>query len=429
MVSRRGLEVVVVGDGIAGYTAAAEIRRLKPQANITLIGAEKLPPYSACALPDYLAGYQPREGVFISSLASMEGIKVIKGQVVEAIDTARQEVHAGGKRLTYDRLILATGSIAPVPSVPGAELHGNFTLKTLGDADAIRAWGGSKAVVVGSGAVGVETSLALRERGLEVTLVELLDHILPAAFDAEASCLLQAELEKHGIRVLVGEKVLAVEGRNRVSGVSTTCGRIGCELVIWAVGAQPRVALAREAKIDIGELRGIKVDHHMATSVPNVYACGDCVQTWDPLLKRPTLSLLWATAKEQAVVAASNCVGEERLYLGSLGVLVEEVGNVTAVAVGFTEAGLKDVSDIEVSTAQDASGYWKLITKDDQVLGLQFVGNLQGVGAVMAWMKRGTGLTAARKVLESPVYLKGAPWYYQGARFVARTSARSCSLV
>ncbi|MGI6285734.1 FAD-dependent oxidoreductase [Neomoorella humiferrea] len=416
----RDLQIVIIGDGIAGYTAARQLRHLAPEVPVTLIGAEKTQPYSACALPDYLGGYLSKENIFLPPFHGLDGIKIWKGIAAEGFDPKDQRVSAGRQRLPYDKLILATGSVALVPPVPGTRLAGNFTLKTLADVEAILAWEGKSAVVVGSGAIGVEASIALRKREIEVTLIELLDRILPTAFDLEASRLFQKEIEKHGIKVLVGEKVVGVEGKDRVTGVKTSQGLITCDMVIWAAGVRPNTALAQDAGLEIGQFRGIKVNKEMATSVSNIYACGDCVETWDRILKRPGLSLLWASAKEQAAIVAHNCLGTApREYPGSLGVLIVEAGDVTAVSAGFTEAALKDVGETTISTDMNDKGYTKLITKDGRILGVQFVGSLQGAGAVLAWMQKGTTLSAAREVLSNTIYLKGAPWYYQAARFVS----------
>ncbi|MDN5345049.1 MAG: hypothetical protein PWQ18_1163 [Clostridia bacterium] len=422
MGSYKDLKIVIIGDGIAGYTAARQIKRLAAEAPVTLIGAEKVPPYSACALPDYLAGYQGREGVFLPSFLELEGVEIRRGTLAEGIDTGEQRVKVSGQWLPYDRLILATGSVAIIPPVPGAGLPGNFTLKTLKDVDAILAWGGWAAVVVGSGAIGIETSLALREKGFEVTLIELLDRILPTAFDLEPSRLLQAEVEKHGVRVMVGEKVMEVKGQERVTGVGTTGGDIPCDLVIWAAGVRPNITLGREANLEIGQFRGLKVNAALATSAPYIYACGDCVETWDRVLQRPGLSLLWASAKEQAAVAASNCLGIAREYPGSLGVLIEEIGTLTAVSAGFTEASLQNmpgIGAINVLKGKDACGYHKMLVQGEKIVGIQVVGHFRGAGAVLAWMQKGTPLAAIREVLDNPVYLSGAPWYNQAVRLVS----------
>ncbi|MEA4901578.1 NAD(P)/FAD-dependent oxidoreductase [Desulfitobacterium sp.] len=408
--------IVIIGDGIAGYTVASRIHSLAPRTKVTLIGLEKVPLYSACALPDYLHGYQAREGIFVPELPGIDKIKLLKGTVVESIDVKQQKVKAGQQWIDYDKLILATGSSALVPPVPGAKIPGNFTLKSLADVEKIMAWGGRSAVVVGSGAIGVETSMALKERGLDVTLIEMVDRIMPTAFDLQASRILQAAVEKHGVKVLVNEKVMGVEGTDQVTGVTTTQGTIPSDLVIWAAGVRSNTVIAQEAGIKTGSLRGIKVDERMQTSEPNVYACGDCVQIWDRLLQKPTLSLLWASAKEQAEVAASSCLGFERVYQGALGVMIEEIGGVTAVSAGFTETSLKDADNLVVCERNNSNGYYKVIYTEEKILGVQFVGYYRGAGAVIAWMKNGVSPRQIQDVLNHESLFKGAPWYHQAER-------------
>jgi NADH oxidase (H2O2-forming) len=411
-------KIVIIGDGIAGYTAARRMRSLAPNADVTLIGAEAVPLYSACALPDYLHGYQTRERVFIPDLPEARALQVHKAVMAESVNAESQTVTFNGQAIPYDKLILATGSVAVIPPVPGAEIPGNFTLKTLSDVDKIIAWGGRSATVVGSGAIGLETSMALRARGLDVTLIEMLDRIMSTAFDKNAARILQSVAEGHGVRILTGEKVLGVEGAERVAGVATTQGRIDCDLVVWAAGVRPNNVLAREAGIEIGSCRGIKVNDRMETSVQNIYACGDCVEVWERVLHRPALSLLWASAKEQAEIAACNSLGIERIYQGALGVVVEEIGDLTAVSAGYSESSLED-EDIkfDVHESNTEQGYYKIICDHEKILGVQLVGCCGGAGAVIALIKKEASPQQVLDVLHDEISLKAAPWYYQAARF------------
>lgn len=407
--------IVIIGDGIAGLTAARHIRRLNQNAKVTVIGAESVPLYSACALPDYLHGYQDRDGVFVPPFPELSKVKVIKNQIVDKIDREIQRVHMGDEYIDYDRLILATGSNAVVPPVPGAKIPGNFTLKTLGDVERIMDWGGHSAVVIGSGAIGVETSMALRARGLRVTLIEMVDRIMPTAFDSAASQILQNSLEKHEINVLVNEKVLGVEGTEKVRGVMSTRGSIDCELIVWAAGVRPNTSLAQDAGIQIGNFRGIKVDDQMRTSDPRIFACGDCIETWEQVLGKPALSLLWGSAKEQAEVAARNALGMEKCYPGALGVMIEEIGGQLAVATGYTESALVDIPH-RVQEDQNNLGYYKVIYNDEKILGFQMIGNTVGSGAVISWIKKGANPKKILEILNDPKSLQSAPWYGAAAR-------------
>lgn len=408
--------IVIIGDGIAGHTAARYITAVRPKTKVTLVGAEVQGPYSACALPDYLAG-RPRSGIFLPPFPAAGRVTVITGAVAEGIDPANREINVAGSPLPYDKLIIATGSRAFVPPVPGADLAGNFTVKTLRDVEDIMAWGGKAAVVIGSGAIGLETAMALRERGLDVTVVEMLDRILPTAFDKPAAEQLARELEAHAVAVRVSRKVLAVAGDVKVASVRTDAGDLPCDLVIWAAGVRPNADLATQAGLEIGRLRGIKTDAFMATSVPDIYACGDCAETFSRLTGEPALGLLWGAAKEQAVVAASNCIGEQRQYPGAFGVMIEIIGSLTAVSAGFTASAPNAPAGVEAEEESTAEGYRRLVTAAGKIIGVQLVGDCRGAGAMIAAVRKGLPRAAITAVLANPVERKRAPWFQNAARF------------
>ncbi len=408
--------IVIIGDGIAGHTAARHIAAARTETKVTLVGAENEGPYSACALPDHLAG-RPRSGIFLPPVPERGKVEILAGTVADGIDPAGRLVSVAGSQLPYDKLIIATGSRAFVPPVPGSELPGNFTVKTLRDVENISAWGGKAAVVIGSGAIGLETAMALKERGLAVTVIEMLGRILPTAFDQPAADQLARELEAHDIAVLVSRKVVKVAGDAKVTQVCTDAGDIPCDLLIWAAGVRPNTDLAAQAGLEIGRLRGIKTDASMATSMPDIYACGDCVETFSRLTGEPTLSLLWGAAKEQAVVAASNCSGEPRQYPGAFGVMIEIIGSLTAVSAGFTASAPNVPADVEVEDAWTPGGYRRLVTAAGKIIGVQLVGDCRGAGALIAAVKKGLPSTAIAAVLANPVERKRAPWFQSASRF------------
>ncbi|NLC77824.1 MAG: FAD-dependent oxidoreductase, partial [Clostridia bacterium] len=230
--------------------------------------------------------------------------------------------------------------------------------------------------------------------------------------------LLQRQVEGAGVKVMVGEKVTGVKGRKKVTGITTGNAELACDLVVWATGVRPNTALAKQAGIEIGQLGGIKVNDKMETSIEHVYACGDCVQVWDQTFGKPCLSLLWASAKEQAAVAAANCLGEPRSYPGALSVVIEEIAGLTAVSVGATEDALRNAfacEDFTVQEQETQAGYLKVIADSQRILGAQFVGNYQGAGAVAAWMRQGISPEEIKGVLANREQLKWAPWYAHGA--------------
>jgi len=217
------MQFVVLGNGIAGITAASTIRRLRKEASITIVTKEPYPAYSACILPNYLCGEIDKKGVFIKYFSdySKDNINLILSQKAVAIDVDRKNVLLESGNIRYDKLIVSTGSEPIMPPIKGIDKMGVFTFKSLDDVDSIFNWHSRTVAVVGSGPIGVEASIALRQRGCEVFLIEVLERILPQVFDDDSASLVKGILESHGISVFTREIVTEIIGTNIVRGVIT----------------------------------------------------------------------------------------------------------------------------------------------------------------------------------------------------------------
>jgi len=297
---RIAMSVVILGNGVAANAAASAITASGRDLPITMVSAEAHPHYSACVLPHYLSGEIARERVFLKTAAdyAREGISTLFGHRAVAIDIGERRLLLEDRSLRYDKLILASGSKPAVPPIEGVDKEGVFTFKSLADADALASYGGETAVVVGSGPIGIEASIALKKRGWRVFLVELLDWILPRVFDREPAAMLQEILEREQIEVLTGERVVRILGEGRVSGVATARREIACDLVLMVAGMVPEVELARRAGLEVGGLGGLATDEHLLTTGADIYACGDCIEARDVVSGERTLSLLWHNARE-----------------------------------------------------------------------------------------------------------------------------------
>jgi len=321
-------KIVIVGNGIAGFSAASAARRMDARCELTMVSAESAPLYSACVLPEYISGKIPRDKTFVKTLKDYEhlNIKTHFGREVKEIETSARKVFLeNGSRLSFDKLVLATGS----ESISfGEQREGVFRIKTLADADALLEHTGTKAVIVGSGAIGIEVAVALCFRGYDVTIVEMLDHVLPLGLDKKGAERVKTLLEENGIQVRVGERATGIQGGACVEGLATEKEELECDTLVWAVGMRPRVDLIKNAGVTLGEMGGIPVDKNMETSIPGIYACGDCVESLDMLTGLPGLSLFWHNANRQGAVAGYNCVGVRREYSGSQNLLnVDIFGN------------------------------------------------------------------------------------------------------
>ncbi|NLU50378.1 MAG: NAD(P)/FAD-dependent oxidoreductase [Syntrophomonadaceae bacterium] len=404
--------IVIIGNGAAGNCAATAIRKHRPDLELLMISHESLPAYSACALPDFLAGWVERNRLFIREERDYARLAIDTrfGQEVVALDTAGRKVVLERERIPYDRLILATGSRAIIPPVEGSHLPGNFVVKSVLDAEAILRHGPNNVVVVGSGNIGVEVAEALQVRGCRVTLIEMMEHILPRAFDAEPAGRIAGLLARQGIEILTGQKVLKVGGAEKVASVYTEDGEMPCDTVVWAAGVKQNVEIARAAGINIGRLGGIMVNSFMETNIDRIYACGDCIESTDILTGRQTLSLLWPNAKRQGEVAGLNCIGRQVKYEGSLNVVVEELYGTIVVAIGLTSRDLAG-ENLGVLEEEGEDWYYRALVVDDRIMGFQSVGITSGIGVVTALMKKRTPVSEIRRIMADPVLARKVWWW------------------
>jgi len=344
-------KIVIIGAHAAGTDAASAARKTDRSAEITLITDQSVAGYSPCGIPFVLGGHIASfEDLIVFPLSYYRRMKMdlrleTKARAINVEDkTVEIEDKKGdSETLQYDSLILATGAYPFIPPIKGREKKGVFALRTLDDGKRIhRALKRSKAaIVVGAGAIGVETAVSFRERGLKTTIVEFLPQVCPAALDRDMARIVQKYLEEKGIKIIVGKRVNEILGDDHVSGVCVDGNEIPADLVLIATGVRPNVKLAKEAGIEIGEMGGIKTNLRMETSVKDVYAAGDCAESISPITQRPILSQLGTTAVRQGKVAGINAAGGYSLFLGCLCSFVTKLFDLEIGAVGLTEAMAK----------------------------------------------------------------------------------------
>ncbi|MEM2091900.1 MAG: FAD-dependent oxidoreductase [Candidatus Bathyarchaeia archaeon] len=340
--------IVIIGAHAAGCDAAAAARLTDREAEIIMLTNERYAGYSRCGLPFVIGGHIKSFQdliVFPASYFRMNRIDLRLETNVTNIDVKAKTVEVQYKdgrveSLQYDSLIIATGARAAVPPIKGREKQGVHVLRTIDDGERIEQSikDSSSAVVIGAGLIGLELGVALVERGLKTTVVELLPQVLPAMLDKDMADLVQRELEKRGLRIITGKSVDEIMGGDRVSGVSVAGESIPADMVVIATGVRGNVELAQKAGIELGETKLIKVNMRMETNVKDVYACGDCVESINMITKRPTVCQLGTTAVRQARVAGTNAAGGYATFPGVLGAAVTKLFDMEIGAVGLTEA-------------------------------------------------------------------------------------------
>ena len=410
------MKIAVIGNGAAGNVAAETIIRYKPEAEVMMFARESYPLYSPCALPDCLGGDLERARLFLKKAEDYRsnGIETIFGQNVEKIDVKERLVITDQASYHYDRMIMATGSKAVIPPIPGARLPGTFTLKSLDDLDSMLYYKPQRVIVVGSGNIGMEVAGAMRDRGCRVTLIEAQDQVMPRLFDKKPAHILQNMLEQTGIRVITGEQVKTIDGSTRVEVVETDRSTLECDMLIWAVGLAPECSLARESGIEVGPTKGIKVDRYMQTNAAGVYACGDCVETFDIIDGRSVNSMLWPSARRQAQVAALNCISIETEYEGAFNIVVGEVKDRPFVALGHKEGSHE--GPIHIIEGEHGDDYWRILVADQTLIGMQSIGDLKLCGTVGGLIRNRTSLQELRETLKDPGLKMTSPWAAEAAQ-------------
>ncbi len=368
--------IVVIGGTAAGPKAAARAKRLDQNAEVTLL--QKAPELSmaSCGYPYYVAGeVKGREMLLCTPagvvrdpafFAGAKGIAAMVSTEATAIDRKEKVVlwkradTGETGRLPYDKLILATGSTAKVPPIPGRDLSGVTTLSTLADADGLRALAatrkGQKAVIIGGGLIGMETCEALLTAGLDVTVVEALPQIL-GFLDPELALLVEKHAKAKGASIITGVGISEIVGLDgTVAGVRLADGReLPCPLVVMAVGVSPNVALAKDAGLTLGVTGGIATDEFMRTSDPDIYAAGDCVEVKNRLTGKPMLAPYGDLANLEGRVAGDNAVlGDTARFPGTIGSGICKVFDFAAGATGLSERRAREAG-FDVVTAVNAS--------------------------------------------------------------------------
>ncbi len=368
--------LVIIGGVAAGMKAAAKARRESPSMKITVVTDEQYISYAGCGMPYFIGDViKDSKKLIIREPAyfkQMHAIGVLTGHQATAIDTRQKQVKArnmeNGQELVfrYDKLILATGALPVVPPLPGISLGNIFTLRTVNDAVRIKSCVDTgkvkNAVIVGGGLIGLEMAENLVLRGVRVTVVELLDQVLPP-LDKDMALLVQNYLAGKGVEIITSDGVKSFEGNegNLVTKVITGKRQLPADMVILSIGIKPNTKLAQEAGIEIGATRAIKVNERMETSVPDVYAIGDCAESVHLVTGKPAWIALGSTAAKMGRVAAINAAGGCDTFKGVVGAMIVKVFEMNIGKAGLSEReaikeGFKPASTIV--PASDISHYY-----------------------------------------------------------------------
>ncbi len=340
------MKIVIIGGGAGGMPTASNIRKYDSEAEITVITRDNKVSYSPCAIP-YVLSHKITsfDDIVMKSPEDYKekNIDVLTEAEATAIDAEAKIVtytHEGKeKTIEYDKLVLATGGNPFIPPMKGVDLDGVFRIRTIDDGKAVEEWAKNckNAIVTGAGLIGIEIAYAFKEMGINVTLTEMMPQIVPRSLDPDMAKIIEKYLEKEGINIALGQPITELKGENgKVTGAVFGDGtEVDCDMVILATGVRAELGLAKSIGCECGRW-AIRVNDRMATSVPDVFAVGDCVESYDAILRSPTISQLGTTAIRQAKTCAQTICGKRSRFNPVLNSMVSKVGNLEFGAVGLT---------------------------------------------------------------------------------------------
>jgi NADPH-dependent 2,4-dienoyl-CoA reductase/sulfur reductase-like enzyme len=342
------MHLVVIGGSDAGISAALRAQELEPAAEITVLVGDDYPNFSICGLPYFLSGETP-DWRALAHRTEFPALNILRRHSAQRIDASNRTVslvHGGAETtMRYDRLVIATGAKPVRPELPGSKCEGVFLLHTMDDSFAVHRFlterNPRRAILVGAGYIGLEMADALTQRGLDVTLLCRAETVLPTV-DPALGRLVQEELERHGVRVLTGVSAAEINqtepGRaSRLLIVDSAGTKHEADLALLAVGARPDSKLAEQAGASLGAQGAIVVTRQMRTNLADVFAAGDCVETYHRLLEAPTYISLGTIAHKQGRVAGENAIGGDRTFAGALGTQSLKVFDLAIARTGLSE--------------------------------------------------------------------------------------------
>lgn len=390
------MRILVIGAVAAGTSAAAKARRNTEDAEIVIYEKDRFISYSGCGMPYFLGGevldgkeLTPRDPLFFKTKYNVD---ILIGHEVLRIDKEKKTLEVKNLETdqvftdTYDKLIIATGASSVIPPIKGRDKEHVFSLRNIGDMYKIKKFiddkNPKKAVIVGTGFIGLELAENFKHLGIEVTLVEMLPQVTPG-LDSDMAIYVEKALEKYGVLVITGNSANEIEDGKVILADKR---ELEADMVIIATGVKPNVSLAVTAGIKLGSLGAIAVNKKMETSEKDIYAAGDCIEQFHLVTGKPVYRPLGSTANKTGRIAGNNAAGGELEFRGILGTGIFRVFNLTVAQTGLTEKeALNEGYDISVShnikpNKPEYLGGKEMVIKsiadkkDGRLLGVQIVG-------------------------------------------------------
>lgn len=385
---------VILGNGPAGVIAAETIRKRSSTDEILMIGSEDVPPYSRMAIPYLLMGNIQESGTYLRKDPQHFDklkIKQLHGRV-DKVDCEAKELHLrGGELISFDKLLIATGSVPVQPPIPGIELPGVHSCWTMDDARAIAsiAKPGTRVLQMGAGFIGCIILEALASRNVELTVVEMGDRMVPRMMTELAGGMIKDWVQSKGVEVFTSTRVEEISSAGSALSVRLSNGkRLEVDLVISATGVRPNIECLKNSSIDL--FSGVLVNEHMQTSHPDIYAAGDVAEGMDFSTGQRIVNAIQPNAAEQARIAGIAMTGGDVKSLGALQINVLDTLGLISSSFGLW-AGAKDGDHVEI-VDRERFKYLRLEFLDDILIGATCVGSTEHIGVLRGLIQSKTRL-------------------------------------
>jgi len=397
------MKIVIIGAGPAGVSAAETLRAHDSQSELLMLSVEAYPPYSPPAMVDhFLTGSNAHLWRDVD-WPDQTGVDYRSGVEVTEVQPKTHTIQLkDGSKLDYDRLVLATGGSLYAP-LEGADLPGIYNFKSLSAAEAlvkkVKSAQASSAIVVGAGFIGMEIALLLRELGVTVTQIEMLDQVMSGMLDPETAGIALAMMQKRGVDVRLNTIASAFVGDGQAKGVQLESGEVvQADLMVAATGIKPNLKLLEGSGIT--HKWGITVDEHLRTNFVDIYAAGDAVESPDRLTGETFVHAIFPNAIEQGRVVGLNLTGLEATYEGA-----DRMNSLKHLGLPIMAVGLK--SGDEVLQTRRNSHMRTIYLQDNRVVGFQLIGDIKAAGILRALMNQGENILSFKDRLLSPNFGQG----------------------
>ncbi|MHB1184788.1 MAG: NAD(P)/FAD-dependent oxidoreductase [Desulfobulbia bacterium] len=385
---------LIIGNGVAGTTAAEAIRKQDPAGGITILSEEDIPFYYRIRLNDFIAGEVSEDKLIAKKKAwyQEQRIELRLNTRISGLDaTAQRLTTDSGKKLSFDRLLLATGSHSFLPPIEGIDQQGVFALRHIKDARAILAQAGKseEVILIGGGLLGLEAGNALRRLGKKVTVVEFFPRLLPRQLDSKGAKRLQKLMEKMGFAFRLSAMTKTItHSTGKVDGIVLEGGdTLPGQMVIVSAGVRPNLELAQSGDLDCD--KGVTVNDRLETSAKGIYAAGDVAE------HRGVVSGIWPAAMQQGKVAGANMAGGEAVYQGATMSNILKVAGIDVAAAGNIDAEGR----YEAQVVSSGSMYKKLVIENNRIIGCIMVGDTANFSTITRYITEQRDITTLKNSL------------------------------